>query len=86
MTLGKFFNFFQPQFHHVDLPGVSVGKEPASAEDLRDASLIPESGRFPGEGNRNPLQYSCLETLHGQSSLVGYSPWGRKGSDTTEAT
>ena len=26
-----------------------------------DAGLIPESGRFPGEGNGNPLQYSCLE-------------------------
>ena len=26
-----------------------------------DADLIPRSGRFPGAGNRNPLQYSCLE-------------------------
>ena len=26
-----------------------------------DAGLIPGSGRFPGEGNGNPLQYSCLE-------------------------
>ena len=25
-----------------------------------DEGYIPESGRFPGEGNRNPLQYSCL--------------------------
>ena len=30
-----------------------------------------------GEGNGNPLQYSCLER-----SLVGYSPWGHKESDT----
>ena len=29
-----------------------------------------------GEGNGNPLQYSCLEKSHGWSSLVGYSPWG----------
>ena len=28
----------------------------------RDAGLIPESGTFPGEGNENPFQYSCLET------------------------
>ena len=28
---------------------------------LKDVSLIPESGRSPGEGNSNPLQYSCLE-------------------------
>ena len=32
----------------------------------------------------HPLQYSCLEYPHGQRSLVGYSPWGRKESDTTE--
>ena len=29
--------------------------------DIRDAGSIPESGRSPGEGNANPLQYSCLE-------------------------
>ena len=43
----------------------------------------PGSGRSPGEGNGNPLQYSCLE-IHGWRSLVGYSPWGRKESDTTK--
>ena len=37
-----------------------------------------------GEGNGNPLQYSCLEKFHGWRSLVGYSPWGRRESDTTE--
>ena len=34
---------------------------PANAGDLRDLGLIPGSGRFPGGGNGNPLQYSCLE-------------------------
>ena len=34
---------------------------PANAEDIRDAGLGPGSGRSPGEGNGNPLQYSCLE-------------------------
>ena len=29
--------------------------------DTGDAGLIPESGRSPGGGNGNPLQYSCLE-------------------------
>ena len=33
---------------------------PASAEDIRDAGSIPGSGRSPGEGICNPLQYSCL--------------------------
>src|SRR5574337_85536 len=36
-----------------------------------------------GEGNGNPLQYSCLENPM-DGSLVGYSPWGREESDTTE--
>ena len=34
---------------------------PASAGDLRDVSSIPGSGRSPGGGHGNPLQYSCLE-------------------------
>ena len=34
---------------------------PASARDIRDAALIPGSVRSPGEGNGNPLQYSCQE-------------------------
>ena len=34
---------------------------PANAEDARDAGLIPGLRRSPGEGNSNPLQYSCLE-------------------------
>ena len=34
---------------------------PASAGDLRDAGSILGLGRFPGEGNSNPLQDSCLE-------------------------
>ena len=43
-------------------PGVAVVKGlPASEEDARDTGLIPGSGRFPGEGNGNPLQYSYLE-------------------------
>jgi len=40
-------------------PGGSDGKE--SACNAGDLSLIPESGRSPGERNGNPLQYSCLE-------------------------
>ena len=38
-----------------------VKNPPANAGDLRDVGLIPGLGRFPGEGNGNPLQYSCLE-------------------------
>ena len=39
-------------------PGGSKVK--ASASDAGDPGSIPESGRSPGEGNGNPLQYSCL--------------------------
>jgi len=34
---------------------------PANAGDIRDVGLIPGSGRSPGEGHGNPLQYCCLE-------------------------
>ena len=34
---------------------------PANAEDTGDMNLSPESRRFPGEGDGNPLQYPCLE-------------------------
>ena len=40
--------------------GSLIKNLPANAEDARDARLIPGLGRCPGEGNGNPLQYSCL--------------------------
>ena len=61
------------------LVAIVVKNPPASAGDSRDMGSIPESGRFPGGGHGNPLQYSCLE--NGQRSLAGY-----KESDTTETT
>ena len=63
-------------------PGGSDSKE--STCNVGGLGLIPGSGRTPGGGDDNPLQYSCLENLHGQRSLAGYSPWGRKESDMTE--
>ena len=47
---------------------------------------IPGWGRSPGGGHDTPRQYPCLENPHGQRSLVGYSPWDRKGSDMTGVT
>ena len=38
-----------------------VKNPPANAGDIRDTGLIPVSGRSPGGGHGNPLQYSCLE-------------------------
>ena len=43
-------------------PGAAVVKNPpVNAGDTRSMGSIPESGRSPGGGNSNPLQYSCLE-------------------------
>ena len=57
----------------------------ASASNAGDLGSIPGLGRSPGEGNGNPLQSVFLPgESHGRRSLVDYSPWGRKESDTTE--
>ena len=47
--------------YYVGFPCSSVGKE--SACSARDLGSVPGLGRFPGEGNGNPLQYPCLENL-----------------------
>ena len=57
-----------------------------NAGDVRDVGSIPGSGRSPGGGHGNPLQYSLPGEPHGQRSLVGYSPQGRKELDMTEVT
>ena len=58
-----------------------VKNPPASARDTGDLGSIPGSGRSPG-GNGNPVLLP--RESHGWKSLVGYSPWGRKESDSTE--
>ena len=55
----------------------------ASAYNTGDPGSIPGLGRSPGEGNGNPLQYSCLENLT-DGAVVGCSPWGHKELDTPE--
>ena len=60
-------------------PGSSVGKSPAA--DTGDLGSIRELGRSPGDGNGNPLQYSCLgnpvdrgtwwATVHGVAKILG---------------
>ena len=60
----------------------SDGKE--STYNPGDPGSILGSGRAPGDGHGNPLQYSFLENLQGQRSLVGCSLWGCKKSNTIE--
>ena len=55
----------------------SVGNEPAC--NAGDPGLIPGLGRSPGEGNGNPLQYSCPENLMEPAGLV--QGVGRVGHD-----
>ena len=50
---------FKPVYCSMGFPGGSDGK--ASACIVGDPSSIPGLGRSPGEGNGNPLQYTCLE-------------------------
>ena len=63
--------------------GSVVKNPPANAGDIRDTGLIPGSGRSPGEGKSNALQYSCLgNPMDGaawQATVHGVA----KDSDTT---
>ena len=59
------------KIYHLTFPGGPSGKEPACQcrLDVRDASLVFGLGRSPGEGNGNPLQYSCLENSMDRGAL-----------------
>ena len=64
---------------HVGFPRGSVVKNPSA--NAGDAGSIPQSGRSPGKGHGNPLQYFLPGKSHEQRSLVGYSPWRGKESE-----
>ena len=53
----------------------------ANAGHVRDTDSIPGLERRPGEGNDNPLQYSCLENTMNQRSLAGSMESQRVGHD-----
>ena len=62
-----------------------VKKLPANTGDLRDVDSIPGSGRVPGEGNGNSLQYSCQENAMNRGAWQAAVHRVTK-SDTTEVT
>ena len=78
-SIPQMFWSFLLLFQGFPFPGGSVVKNPPA--NAGDVGSIPGSGRLPGEGNGNPLQYSCLEnpmdegawwaTVHGVTK-VGY--------------
>ena len=55
----------------------------ANAGDARDSGLIPGSGRSPGVGNGNPLQYSCLENPMDRAAWRATVHGVARESDTT---
>ena len=65
-----------------EFPSGADSKE--SAFNVQDPGSSPGSGRFPGEGNGNPLQYSCLENSMDRGAWWTYSPWDCKELNRTE--
>ena len=75
-------NISHPATFVLGFSGGSDGKE--YAPTAGDLGSILGLGRSSGGGHGNLLQYSCLDNLHGQRSLAGYSPWHWHESDTTD--
>ena len=63
-----------------------VKNPPADTGDTRDLGLIPGSGKSPGAGYGNPLQYSCLENPMDRGTWWATVHGGCKESDRTEVT
>ena len=65
-------------------PGGASGNEPAC--QCRKCGFDIWAGQIPWRRGRQPTPVFLPRESYGQSSLTGYSPWGCKDSDTTEAT
>ena len=74
-------SYIKPDIYEGGFPGDSDGKE--SACHTGDTGLIPGSGRSPGGGNGNPLQYSCLENSINREAWRG-TVHGVTESDITD--
>ena len=66
--------------------GVVVKNPPANTGNIRDLDSIPGSGRSPGGGHGNPLQYSCLQNPMDRGAWRAAVHGVTKESDTAEAT
>ena len=73
---------FVTLFPDSGFPGGSDGK--ASTWNAGDLGSIPGSGRSPWRRKWQPTPVLLPGICHGRRNLVGYSPWGRKESETTE--
>ena len=74
--ISTFFLFTTGYYATWGFPGGSDVK--ASAHNVGDLGSIPGLGRFPGEGNGNPLQYSCLENPMGGGAWWATVHWVAK--------
>ena len=88
-SLQTFLDF--PNVHDLGVVKFSLGLPPwlrgkKSACNAEDPGLIPWVRKIPWRRAWQPTPVFLPGESHGQRSLVGYSPWGRKESDTTEAT
>jgi hypothetical protein len=61
---------------------LEVKNPPVSGGDVRDEGSALRWRRSPGGGNGNPVWSFLPGKVHGERSLVGYSPWGHTESDT----
>ena len=68
----------------MSFPGGASGKEPAC--QCRKRGFKIWAGKLPWWRGRQPTPVFLPGESYGQSSLAGYSPWGCKEADTTEAT
>ena len=75
--------YFSYTLSGVSQVAVVVKNLSANAGDIRDVGLIHGLGRSRG-GHSDHSSILAWRIPHGQRSLAGYSPWGRKESDTTE--
>ena len=67
------------------IPGGTSGKEPAcQCRRHKSCRFDPWVGKIPWRRKWQPTPVFLPEESHGRRSLVGYSPWGRKESDTIE--
>ena len=80
-------NWFTVLFWWSSLMAHWVKNPPTMLETTQaDMGLIPGWAKSPRGEHGNPLQYFLPVESHGQRSMAGYSPRGRKESDMTEAT
>ena len=79
-----FVSKFSHYYDDMGFPGDASGKE--STCNTGDTGLIPGSGRSPGGGHGNPLQYSCLENSMDRGAWWATVQRAAKESDMTEVT